>query len=135
MARWKPIRWAEESGQIEKSVGPFLLKEQMRRKVYCHRVQFASAKDKPTRARAIQGRVAMRGLWLPAGAPWADDAESELLKFPTGKHDDIVDTLSLIGRMIAGIEEGSAVEPDAALPPGSMTLNKLLQLEESRQWR
>ena len=61
MLRWKPIRWAEESGQIEKSVGPFLLKEQMRRRVYCHRLQFTSASDKPTRARAIQGRVAMRG--------------------------------------------------------------------------
>ena len=80
----------------------------MRRKVYCHRIPFSSqaASDKPTRARAIQGRVAMRGLWLPVAAPWADDAESELLKFPTGKHDDIVDTLSLIGRMIAGIEQG-----------------------------
>ena len=77
----------------------------------------------------------MRGLWLPAAAPWADDAESELLKFPTGKHDDIVDTLSLIGRMIAGIEEGSEVEPDTALQPGTLTLNKLLHLEESRQWR
>ena len=134
MQRWKPIRWAEESGQIEKAVGPFLFREQMRRKVYCHRVQFASSKDKPTRARAIQGRVAMRGLWLPAAAPWADDAEIELLKFPTGKNDDIVDTLSLIGRMIAGIEQGSEVQPDQALPPGKITLNKLLQLEESRQW-
>ena len=115
MQRWKPIRWAEEKGQIEKSVGPFLFKEQMRRKAYYHRVQFTSATIKPIRARAIQGRVAMRGLWLPVAAPWANDAESELLKFPTGKHDDIVDTLSLIGRMIAGIEEGKEVEPDRSV--------------------
>ena len=135
MEYWKPIRWAEESGQIEKSVGPFLFKEQMRRKVYCHRVQFSSSKDKPTRARSIQGRVAMRGLWMPVAAPWAGDAQSELLKFPTGKHDDIVDTLSLIGRMIAGIEKGKKLESDQALPPGTLTLNKLLKLEESRQWR
>ena len=135
MEYWKPIRWAEESGQIEKSVGPFLFKEQMRRKVYCHRVQFSSSKDKPTRARSIQGRVAMRGLWMPVAAPWAGDAQSELLKFPTGKHDDIVDTLSLIGRMIAGIEQGKEVEPNEALPPGGISLNKLVELEESRQWR
>ena len=135
MQRWKPIRWAEEKGQIEKSVGPFLLKEQMRRKAYYHRVQFTSATIKPTRARSIQGRVAMRGLWLPVAAPWANDVESELLKFPTGKHDDIVDTLSLIGRMIAGIEEGKEVEPDQALPSGAITLNKLVELEESRKWR
>ena len=48
----------------------------------------------------------MRGLWLPAAAPWAAAVESELLKFPAGAHDDIVDTLSLIGRMIAGLETG-----------------------------
>ena len=107
----------------------------MRRKVYCHRMSFTSARDKPTRARAIQGRVAMRGLWLPVAAPWADDAEIELLKFPTGKHDDIVDTLSLIGRMIAGLEQGKEVEPNGALPPGAITLDTLVNLEENRQWR
>ena len=62
MEKWKPIRWAEESGQIEKSVGPFLLREQMRRKIYTQRIQFTSSRDKPSRARAIQGRIAMRGL-------------------------------------------------------------------------
>ena len=136
MRQWSPIRWAEESGQIEKSVGPFLLREQMRRKIYTQRVQFTSSRDKPTRARAIQGRVAMRGLWLPAAAPWADDAESELLKFPAGKNDDIVDTLSLIGRMIAGLERG--VEPDMAAPSlteGELTLNRLVELEEKRGLR
>ena len=53
MNRWKPIRWAEEGGQIEKGVGPFLAKEQLRRKAWCHRVQFVSAKNKSIRA---QGR-------------------------------------------------------------------------------
>ena len=115
MQRWKPIRWAEESGQIEKSVGPFLLQGNRCVGRSTATACSYSASDKPTRARAIQGRVAMRGLWLPTAAPWADDAESELLKFPTGKHDDIVDTLSLIGRMIAGIEEGSALKPDQSV--------------------
>ena len=71
MKRWEPIMWAEEGGQIEKSVGPFLVREQIERKVYTRRIQFTSASsDKPTRARAIQGRVALRGLWLPEGAYW-----------------------------------------------------------------
>ena len=60
--RWKPILHAEESGQIEKAIGPFLLREQMARKIYTRRIQFTSAKDKPSRARSIAGRIGMRGL-------------------------------------------------------------------------
>ena len=134
MRRWDPIRWAEESGQIEKSVGPFLLREQMRRKIYNQRVQFTSSRDKPSRARAIQGRIAMRGLWLPYAAPWADTVESELLKFPTGTYDDIVDFLSLIGRMIAGMEAGTEPAPLVQdLNEGQFTLNKLIELEQRRE--
>ena len=56
--------------------------------------------------------MAMLGLYLPAAAPWAAVVESELLKFPAGVNDDIVDTLSLIGRMMAGLEKGLAPKPD-----------------------
>ena len=130
MEKWKPIMWAEEGGQIEKSVGPFLLREQMNRKIYTRRMQFSSSTDKPSRARSIQGRVAMLGLWLPSGALWANDVETELLKFPTGRNDDIVDTLSLIGRMIAGLEKGT--EPSMADPAisGQMTLDQLIEAEK-----
>ena len=134
MQKWKPIRWAEEGGQIDKAVGPFLLREQMRRKIYTQRVQFTSSRDKPSRARSIQGRIAMRGLWLPYAAPWSDTVESELLKFPTGTYDDIVDFLSLIGRMIAGLEAGTEqATPAQPLAEGQMTLNKLIELEERRE--
>ena len=134
MQKYKPIRWAEEAGQIEKSVGPFLFREQMRRKIYTQRVQFTSSRDKPSRARAIQGRVAMRGLWLPYAAPWADTVESELLKFPSGTHDDIVDFLSLIGRMIAGLEAGTDPTPlGQQLDEGQFTLDKLIELEQRRR--
>ena len=136
MERWKPQMWAEEAGQIEKAVGPFLLQEQMARKVYVLRHQFSSSKDKPSRARAIQARVAYRGLYMPIGAPWADEIETELLKFPTGANDDIVDTLSLIGRMIAGMVEGKEELPEEPITShGDMSLNQLVSLEDDRMAR
>ena len=136
MVKWKPQMWAEEKGQIEKAVGPFLLQEQMARKVYVLRHPFTSAKDKPSRARAIQARVAYRGLYMPIGAPWADEIETELLKFPTGANDDIVDTMSLIGRMVAGMVEGKQELPEAPITPqGDMSLNQLLRLEDERVTR
>ena len=134
MQKYKPIRWAEESGQIDKAVGPFLLREQMRRKIYTQRVQFTSSRDKYSRAISIQGRIAMRGLWIPYAAPWAATLISELLKFPAGAYDDIVDFLSLIGRMIAGLEAGTDTDtPDQPLAEGQLTLNKLIELEQRRE--
>ena len=134
MKRWEPIMWAEEAGQIEKSVGPFLVREQIERKVYTRRIPFTSSSDKPTRARAIQGRVALRGLWLPEGAYWVDDVESELLKFPNAKNDDIVDTLSLVGRMVAALESGTEPRPDdAPLNEGDISLDRLIELDEAQR--
>jgi hypothetical protein len=34
MAKWKTITWAEEAGQIKNSVGPFITRRQLERKVY-----------------------------------------------------------------------------------------------------
>jgi len=65
--RWKPLQWAEEKGQIEKGVGPFLDQRVRERGVYTYRVQFASAADKPTRAQAIRGRLSMGKVWFPEG--------------------------------------------------------------------
>ena len=114
MARWKTLTWAEERGQIEKGVGPFLTKRQLERKVYAARRQFTSAHDKATRAQAIRGRMAMGKVLLPRRAPWTTDLVNELLRFPAGRNDDMVDSLSLIGRMLDELIPGSkprAVEP------------------------
>jgi predicted phage terminase large subunit-like protein len=98
--RYKPLMWAEEQGQIVKSIGPFLDKRMRESRVYCRREQVTSAADKPTRSRSIQARAAMGKIYLPSKAPWLCDFLSELLVFPAGKHDDQVDGFGLIGRML-----------------------------------
>ncbi len=100
---WKPVEWAEEKGQIEKSVGPFIDARMRERQVYCHREQFASSADKPTRAQAFRARMAMGKVFWPKGAPWVDDVYRVLMTFPTGKVDDDVDVCSLFGRMLAPV--------------------------------
>ena len=98
--QWKPMLWVEESGQIIKSIGPFLDRRMREAKVYTRREQVASAADKPTRSRSIQARTSMGKVYLPSKAPWLADFTAELLTFPAGKHDDQVDALGLIGRML-----------------------------------
>jgi predicted phage terminase large subunit-like protein len=101
MEKRSPLGWAEENGQIIKSIGPFLDRRAQERGVYCMREQFASTADKPTRARTFQARMASGKVFFPRKAPWLSDMEGELLSFPAGKYDDQVDALSLAFRMLA----------------------------------
>jgi predicted phage terminase large subunit-like protein len=104
----KPLNWYEEQGQIIKSLGPFIDRRMRERRVYCRREQVSSVADKPTRARSFQARAAMGKVYLPHQAPWAADLQAEMLNFPAGKHDDQVDALGLIGRMLDTMVGGRA---------------------------
>ena len=99
-ARHQVLDWAEEKGQIEKSIGPFIVKRMQERNIFFNRRQFTSTADKPTRAQSFRGRLAQGKVFLPRHAAWRPALEAELLSFNAGKHDDQVDTLSLFGRML-----------------------------------
>ena len=117
VAKHKPLKWGEEQGQIIKSLGPFIDKRMRERKVYCHREQMASVADKPTRCRSFQARCSMGKVYFPHDAPWAAELQSELLMFPTGKHDDQVDAIGMIGRMLDTMVGGKAPRIDAGNKP------------------
>ena len=68
---------------------------------------FPTRGDKNVRAQSIRGKMAVHGLYVPAGAPWLHDFRSELLAFPVGKHDDICDALSLVGQSLDRMSKGS----------------------------
>jgi predicted phage terminase large subunit-like protein len=51
-------------------------------------------RDKVTRAVPAAGRVHAGRVWFPAEVPWLDTWCDELASFPSGAHDDQVDTLS-----------------------------------------
>ena len=108
VARHKPLNWAEEQGQIIKSIGPFLDKRMRERKVYCRREQMTSVADKPTRCRAFQARAAMGKVYLPHNASWVADLLAEMTAFPAGKHDDQIDALGLVGRLMDTMVGGRA---------------------------
>lgn len=100
---WKPEIWAEEAGVILKSMGPIIDKRLQEEHVYSTtRRQFASSTDKPTRARSLQARMQMGKVLFPDPKthPWAGDLMAEMLVFPAGKHDDMVDALSLLCRLL-----------------------------------
>ena len=48
----------------------------------------------------MRGRMEPDGLYVPARVPWLPDLKAELLAFPHGHHDDIVDALGLAGQLL-----------------------------------
>lgn len=130
----KPLRWNEEQGQIIKSLGPFITKRMRDRKVNCWREQMSSVADKPTRARAFQARCAMGKVYFPHNAPWVADLQAELLNFPAGKHDDQVDALGLVGRMLDTMVGGRA--PKEEPKPQSKWAEAFARRQgESNNWK
>lgn len=93
--RYRPLCWFGESGVIQKAIEPMLIRRMRERGVFCRLEWLPSIADKPTRARGFQARAAMGAVYFEPGA----DVE-EFIRFPAGKHDDDVDTASLIGRAL-----------------------------------
>jgi predicted phage terminase large subunit-like protein len=98
--KWRPIGWAEEQGQIRAGVGPFLDRRTRERRAHVARDQFPTRGDKAVRAQSFRGLCATRGLRIPIHVQWRAEVESELLRFPAGVHDDIVDALGLVGQLL-----------------------------------
>jgi hypothetical protein len=94
------MAWAEEQVQITAGIGPYLNRRLNERKAWLYREQFPTRGDKGARAQSIRARMATNGLYVPTSKPWYEAFRSELLTFPTGRHDDQVDALGLVGQLL-----------------------------------
>ena len=117
VARWKPIGWAEEQGQIRAGIGPFLDRRMRERLTFVYREQFPTRGDKAVRAQSIRGRMSLSGLYVVRGASFLEVLRSELLSFPAGKHDDQVDALGLVGQLLDRMMDGRKAAVKKSTPP------------------
>ena len=83
--------------------GRFCRERMHQRKIYRAVETIPSRHAKEIRAQSIAGRMAVRGLFLPAQAAWLSDFVSEMLAFPAGKNDDQVDCCSLLGQLLGNL--------------------------------
>lgn len=114
IAKFKPLCWFGEGGVIQKAIEPMLNRRMRERKVFCRMEWLSSVADKPTRARSFQAMAASGRVYLEPDADM-----SEFLVFPAGKHDDDVDTASLIGRAIDQAHP-AIVKPEDSTKPKDM---------------
>lgn len=104
-----------EKGMIEMSIGPFLERRIAERKawtLYTHELK-TRGRDKIARARAIQGMAKQGKVHLPhpSECDWVEDFLAELLRFPSGVHDDQVDAFAWLGQMITEMSAAPTLTP------------------------
>lgn len=87
--------------------------------------------DKVTRAQDAASLSTQGQLLLLEDAPWEADARHELLAFPNGMHDDIVDTISYAAIEFTKRRLTERKEPDP--PPVLTTAQKIAKQIKARQ--
>ena len=112
-ARWRPLLWAFGAGALFRAVEPLIRERMTAAKTWVRIETFAEANDKPARSQAFAGMMENDRVRWDQTADWYPQAESELLRFPAGRSDDVVDACSLIGAMTSGLSKGR----DPAPPP------------------
>jgi predicted phage terminase large subunit-like protein len=101
-----------EDGQIWKAIEPVVMKRFKERHVYPSYELLKPLTDKLARARPLQGRMQQGKVIFPEGMAWMKDVELELLRFPAGAHDDIVDALAWVAQLVVRKDP-----PKSFIPP------------------
>lgn len=101
--KYKPDVYAGEQGQIHAAVWPVVEKMLKEKRLYVSvDNSLTPIMDKEARARPLQARMQMHKFFFShegARPEEYNDAEREMLRFPNGTHDDIVDMLAWGARL------------------------------------
>lgn len=91
-----------EDGQIWRAIEPVFKRRMEERKLFPPYTPLRPFTDKTARARPLQGRMQQGKVWLKQDAANLRDMEMELLRFPGGAHDDIVDAMAWAAHLAGG---------------------------------
>jgi len=109
---WKPVRWANEGGLIDKAIGPAIRSAMRHAQKFVTIESLPSLQDKAIKLQAFHARATAGTIHLPIRRAWSDGPNGlieQLVKFPAGRWDDKADVAGLIGRLVDQMF-------DAALP-------------------
>ena len=77
----------------------FLEKEMPKCGIFFRIAALKAEKKKEIRRDTLQPRFKVGSVWFQRGALWLNELESELLAYPHGAHDDIIDALAYVEQL------------------------------------
>jgi predicted phage terminase large subunit-like protein len=123
-----PLVLGVEDSQIWKAIKPLLEKRMAERAIYPPYEVLKPLTDKLARARSLQGRMQQGRVYFPQNASWLNDVQTELLRFPAGAHDDVVDALAWAVNLCVGRSPKLMPKPKE-LPSWKDKINSLIDLQ------
>ena len=102
---WRADVTGIEKGQIEMAIGPYLEEEIRKRRLSSMYIEGLKPgrRDKQSRARPIQALMQRKQVFFRGGCDETQYLINQMLRFPSGVHDDGVDAMAWIGQMIQGM--------------------------------
>ena len=92
--KYNPVAVGIEKVAYQSALEHFLIKEMPRRNIFFNIEPLKADKQKEIRIKALEPRFKAGTIWFPDIADWLPEMEAELLSFPKGKHDDLIDALA-----------------------------------------
>lgn len=134
---YKPQRWFNEGGVIDKAIAPTIRSEMRRNRRFVSIESMPSILDKSMKVQAFHAMYGARTIHFPLRRKWTDHVIEQLCKFPGGKHDDAVDVCGLIGRGIDKMNDAKLpfTQPRDTIIPFTERWLELGNLTEKREPR
>jgi predicted phage terminase large subunit-like protein len=116
-----------EQGAIQMAIMPTLSQLMKERRMYPSLDNsLRPITDKQARARPLQGMMQQGRVIFPSTQLWFEDAKLELLRFPGGLHDDIVDALAWLAHMVVSAKPPAKPGTEQKQKSWKHKLNKYL---------
>lgn len=97
--KWRPLCVGIEAVAYQSALQHFLEKEMPKRNCFFRIQPLRAEKKKELRIDALQPRFAVGSVWFREAAEWLGKLEQELLAYPHGTHDDVIDALAYMEQM------------------------------------
>jgi predicted phage terminase large subunit-like protein len=112
-AVWRSDITGIERGHIEMAIGPYLEQEIQRKGLKTMYIQQLKPgrRDKQSRARSIQALMKRNEVMFRSGCEATQYLIDQMLRFPSGVHDDGVDAIAYIGLLVGEMTSVSMPKP------------------------
>ena len=97
--KWRPLSVGIETVAYQAALQHFLEQEMPKRGIFFRITPLKASKSKEIRIDTLQPRFAVGTVWFKTGAVWLTEIENELLSYPHGARDDVIDALAYMEQL------------------------------------